>query len=499
MTILSALSRLYDRMKENGEAPSPGYSSVGISFAIVFDANGMPLRLADKRSHAGKKPAPVHMRVPAPPKDRRGQKIVPGDMWDPSPYSLGVSQDEEGRLSLAASNADVKFAAFRDKHLEMLARVEDPALGAFRRFLSAWQPDAICKLPGYSTDILNANIVFELHGDGVQGYIHDRPEVHSLIKSSSDNCGGTCLVTGESGPIARLHPMFGGISDKQAALVSFNIGSKDIRGAASSLGKAQGENAPVSQRAAFAYGTALNALLARDSNRRLRIGDSTVVFWAEANTADTGQTVEFCMSGAFNPPADDDAELARLRAAINDVANGRPAAPELDPETRVYMLGLAPNAARLSVRFWHPGTFGDFARHVSRFWEDLRIEPAPWKGPPAAWSLLYETAIRVGGKPKADTIPPLLGGQLMRAVLTGQALPRTLLSSIIARIRADGDIGGRRAAICKAVINSHLRSKSEQSATRRPTAKEEIPVSLECESRRQIGQRKRSVGLTVAE
>lgn len=143
------------------------------------------------------------------------------------------------------------------------------------------------------------------------------------------------------------------------------------------------------------------------------------------------------------------------------------------------MLGLAPNAARLSVRFWHPGTLGDFARHVARYWKARQIEPAPWKGPPAAWSLLYEAAIRVGGKPKADTIPPLLGGQLMRAVLTGQPLPRTLLSAVITRIRADGDISGRRAAICKAVINSHLRTHPDKAATDRTTKEEEIPVSLD--------------------
>jgi len=480
MTILTALSRLYDRMAENGEAPRPGYSNRNISFALVLDADGRPLRLADKRSQAGKKPAPVPMSVPAPPMDRRGQKIVPGLLWDPTPYSLGVSKDSQGKLSLATDNAEVKFTAFRDKHLELLAGVQDPALKALRLFLATWQPAAIETLPGYSTDILKTNIVFEFHDDGGQGFIHDRPKVHSLIEPPSDTSTGTCLVTGESGPIARLHPMFEGISDKQAALVSFNLGSKkDSSSPSSSFGKSQGENAPVSQRAAFAYGTALNALLARDSRRHLRIGDSTVVFWAEAEDAEAAEVTELCMSGAFNPPADDDAELHRLRTAIADVAAGRPAAPKLDPATQVYILGLAPNSARLAVRFWYPGAFGDFARHVAWFWEDLRIEPAPWKGPPAAWSLLYETAIRVDGKPKADTIPPLLGGQLMRAVLTGQPLPHTLLSAVIARIRADGDVSGRRAAICKAVINSHLRPAHGQAANLRATSKEEIPVSLD--------------------
>ena len=480
MTILTALSRLYDRMAENGEAPRPGYSTEKISFALVLDADGTPLRLADKRSHAGKKPAPVAMSVPA---GGRTSGIKPNQLWDKTAYVFGiVAVEEEGeggekRLGPGqGKRTEKEHAAFVAEHTALLEGATDPGLLALRRFLDRWQPEMFVKL-GFPTAALDQNIVFEFDDGTGPGYVHDRPAARALVTVPSEAQNGICLVTGEEAPIAEKHePKIKGVKDAQptgALLVSFNDTAYE------SYGKSSGKNAPVSQRAAFAYGTALNALLARDSNRHLRIGDSTVVFWAEANTADTGQTVEFCISGAFNPPADDDAELARLRAAINDVANGRPAAPELDPETRVYMLGLAPNAARLSVRFWHPGTFGDFARHVTRFWEDLRIEPAPWKGPPAAWSLLYETAIRVGGKAKADTIPPLLGGQLMRAVLAGQALPRTLLSSIIARIRADGDMGGRRAAICKAVINSHLRSKSEQSATRRPTTKEEIPVSLD--------------------
>lgn len=477
MTILTALSRLYDRMAEKGEAPRPGYSTEKISFALVLDAHGTPLRLADKRSHAGKKPAPVPMSVPA---GGRTSGIKPNLLWDKTAYVFGVIavEEEDGEKRLVAGQGKrtaKEHAAFVAEHVVLLEGATDPGLVALRRYLDLWQPDMFAEL-GFPKGALDQNVVFEFDDGTGPGFIHDRPAALALVTAPADAERGLCLVTGEEGPIERLHPKIKGVMGAQssgASLVSFNNDAYE------SFGKAQGENAPVSQRAAFAYGTALNALLAKDSRRHLRIGDSTVVFWAEADNADTAQTVELCISGAFNPPADDDAELARLRAAINDVATGRPAAPELDPATRVYMLGLAPNAARLSVRFWHPGTFGGFARHVARFWEDLQIEPEPWKGPPAAWSLLYETAIGVGGKPKTDTIPPLLGGQLMRAVLTGQPLPRTLLSAVITRIRADGNIGGRRAAICKAVINSHLRPAHDPAATRRPTTKEEIPVSLD--------------------
>ena len=209
----------------------------------------------------------------------------------------------------------------------------------------------------------------------------------------------------------------------------------------------------------------------------MRIGDTTTVFWAEAKAAGVADHTEMLLGRAINPP-DDASEGKRLQAALGEVASGRPADPQLDPDTTVYMLGLAPNAARLSVRFWHVGRFGDFARNAVAFWDDLRIEGhpdhPPWHGPPAVWSLLYETAIRVGGKPKADTIPPLLGGEVMRAVLTGRPLPRSLLTAVIGRVRADGQVSGRRAAICKAVINRGLRGHDETLFE-----KEMIPVSLD--------------------
>ena len=251
-----------------------------------------------------------------------------------------------------------------------------------------------------------------------------------------------------------------GAQSAGASLVSFN------REAYESFGARQGGNAPVSEKAAFAYGTALNALLDRNAahKRRLKLGDTTVVFWAEGARADA-VPVEDLFAAAVEPERTEDAE-ARLRADLTALAQGRPVeGARYDAATRIFMLGLAPNAARLSVRFWQVGQLGDLARNVLRFWEALHIEPAPWKGPPAAWSLLYETALRR----EAKNIPPRLGGELMRAVLGGQPLPRGLMTAVIGRIRADGNINGRRAAICKAVINGNR-------------GQEVIPVALDREN-----------------
>ena len=463
MTILTELARLYERMADQGEAPRPGFSVEKISFSVVLNGEGQVVRLADKRSKAGRKPAPVPMAVPAAVK--RSSGIKPNLFWDKSAYVLGVTAVEsetDGESRIIAGEGKrtaAEHAAFVSTHLELVPNTTQPGLVAFRRFLESWKPENFAQR-GFDTEALDQNLVFEL--DEEQRFLHDLSAVPDLVVSPNDGPASRCLVSGQDGRAARLHPSIKGVMGAQssgASLVAFNADAYE------SFGKSQGDNAPVSEAAAFAYGTALNALLARREDRalerHLRVGDTTVVFWAEAASHEAASWTEEMVGQAISPPDDTD-EVNQLRAAIENVAQGRAGAdPRLAADTKVFLLGLAPNAARLSVRLWHPGTFGDFARNLARFWSDLEIAPAPWKGPPAAWSLLYETALQR----KAENIPPLLGGAVMRSVLNGQPLPRTLLSATIGRVRTDGDLSGRRAAICKAVINR--------------TTKEEIPVSLD--------------------
>lgn len=253
-----------------------------------------------------------------------------------------------------------------------------------------------------------------------------------------------------------------GAQSSGASLVSFN----DL--AYESHGKKQGENAPVSEAAAFAYATALNALLSRGSGQSLRIGDATVVFWVEARTAKSTVSAT-ALFGTVLAPSSEDANTAlrKLTAELTAIAHGHwRDVPDYDPETKVFVLGLAPNAARLSVRFWHPGRLQDFAARIATFWEELQITPSPWTGrdglerPPAAWRLLYEVAA-LG---EAKNIPPLLGGALMRSVLTGADYPRTLLFGVIARLRVEGTppdrfSDGRRAAIIRAILTRNTKGE----------------------------------------
>lgn len=468
MTILAELAALYTRMPD---LPSPGFSREAIGGEVVLAPDGAVVEMNVLAAPDEKgKLQPRFMSVPAAVKRTAG--IKPNLFWDKSAYVLGavVSTDPDGKPVLndlgkplpgQSGRTAQEHAAFVSTHLDLLSGAEVPGLIALRDFLEQWEWTNFA-LGGYPTDLLDANLVFRLQGEN--RFIHDLPEISALSGGIVED-GQICLVTGQSAPVARLHPSIKGVLGAQssgASLVSFNNLAYE------SHGKKQGDNAPVSETATFAYGTALNALLARGSGQTLRIGDATVVFWVEAATpkATIAATALF---GTLLAPDPEDADTARnkLAAELSAIAKGKwQEAPSYDPETKVFILGLAPNAARLSVRFWHPGLLREFAERIATFWDELRIEPSPWVGrdgierPPAAWRLLYELAA-LG---EAKNIPPLLGGALMRSVLTGANYPRTLLSGVIGRLRVEGTPSdrfsdGRRAAIIRAVLKRNTKTE----------------------------------------
>jgi CRISPR-associated protein Csd1 len=477
--ILHALKGYYDRVAgyEGAKIAPPGYSYQNIAFAIILAGDGSILDVNDLRTTDGKAPRPLPLLVPQPPK-RSGRKPPPAYLWDKTGFVFGIERSAQDKAT-AEENPQYRDA-FRDYHRTLLAGTNDKGLTAFVAFLEQWDPARHTELR-YANEMLDLNVVFRLDGD--QGFLHDRPaarEIWARTNASAEATSGLCLVIGQNLPIARLHQSIKGVRDAQvagASIVSFNQDSF------TSYGKEQGANAPVSEQAAFAYTTALNELLRRDGPQKIQIGDATTVYWAESSDVKDAQAAETVFSWLNVPPPldqQDGAATDQLRNDVMDrVAKGRPLeSPEmhLKAGTKFYILGLAPNAARLSIRFWEATTLGALGAAFHQHWNDLRLDGPAYARPPAIWRLLSRTAParrNQQGVVKYDTknIPPNLAGEMMRSILTGRAYPRTLSTNILIRFRTDHEIDGLRVALVKACLVRDMRRAN-------PTLSKETYVSL---------------------
>ncbi|MDE3027788.1 MAG: type I-C CRISPR-associated protein Cas8c/Csd1, partial [Paracoccaceae bacterium] len=242
MSLLASLVRAYERLPD---APPYGYSTEKIGFCVVLAPDGSVTEVIDLRD-TDKKRSPRMMMVPQAVKRTVG--IAPNFLWDKSAYVLGVTAAEGKRTAQ-------EHAAFRDRHLEALAAKEDEGLRALALFLDRWTPEAFAP-PLWPEEARDQNLVFRLAGE--RSYLHDHPAAQALwarVGAEGASDPQICLVTGNAAPVARLHPSLKGVWGAQssgASLISFNLD------AFTSYGHEQGDNAPVSEAAAFAYTTALN-------------------------------------------------------------------------------------------------------------------------------------------------------------------------------------------------------------------------------------------------
>lgn len=461
MTILQELAALYETRAVELGWPQPGFSTEKIGGVVILAEDGAVREIRSLMAPGAKgKIQARSISVPAAVKRTAGVK--PNSFWDKTAYVLGLTETSEGPGQ--GKRSEIEHEAFKAMHLDLLQDQDDPSLTALRQFCETWTPERFADFPD-AVALLDQNLVFRLE-DGP--FLHDLPAAHALLVKTGAG-GAMCLVSGQTGPVVRLHPSIKGVLGAQssgASLVSFN------NDAETSHGKKQGDNAPVSEATAFAYGTALNALLAKGSGNAIRIGGDTVVFWAQQPEAENW--VNALLSGC-----DDSAVERELSARLRAVAEGRKRRDDdIDPTARLFVLGLAPNAARLAVRYWHPGTLGDFAKSVTRFWDDMALEPSPFARdgvelPPKPWALLYDVA----AQRDANNIPANLGGDLMRSILAGGRYPATWLAAVIGRLRVEGEpdglrhgnVDGRRAATIAAI----LRRNYEQ----------EVPMALDQEAR----------------
>ncbi len=452
--ILQALNSYYQRLSDAGQNIPPfGFSQEKIHFELVLAPGGKLLRVGNLQitSEKRKQLEPKSLHVP---KDKdRTSGVHPFFAWDKTAYVLGA--DEGGK----SKRLQEQFKEFKALQHKVLGSSDDSGAQALLSFLDSWNPPEAERLT-YWSELAGKNVVFRL--DGEEGFLHQRKAFVDawLAYLKSQPCGqeGFCLVSGQTTPISETHPFFiRGVKDAQssgAALISFNAN------AFTSYNKNSSYNSPIGESAAFNYITTLNSLLAKDSRQRVQVGDATTVFWSEKPTK-----VEEFFAAAMGGTVDEEstdahdsgllAELRNLLEALRE--GGRTPTWDVDPQTPFYILGLSPNAARISVRFWHVATVEGIMRRLAEHYKDLEIESRYENEPkyPGMFRLLLETVPvrrKADGRTerKADDIQPLLGGELMRAILTGGEYPRSLLSKIIGRFRADGEVTYLRAALIKA-------------------------------------------------
>ncbi len=441
--ILHALNDYYQRRQR---APNPqdrlpafGLEEKEIPFVIEIDTEGRLVNLADTRTLEGKKKIGQRFLVPQGIKKASG--VAANLLWDTAEYVLGV--DTKGKPERVVK----QHAAFRAR-LEALPQAarDDAGILAILTFLNSIDLKQLESLPAWA-DILAVNPVmtFRLHGD--VELVCQRPAVVAATAQTTDEPpDGTCLVSGQPMAIERLHPAIKGVWGAQtsgANIVSFNLD------AFNSYGKARGANAPLGKPATFAYTTALNHLLARDSRQRIQVGDASTVFWAEQ-----ANDLETALPDLFGEPPKDDPNRGTdaLKVLYQAVQAGK--FTKGSANDRFHVLGLAPNAARIAIRFWETATALELAKRIAVHFDDIKIARAPHD--PEHLSLFrLLTSLAVQGK--AVNIPPNLGGEVMRAILEGLPYPTPLLNLAVQRCRAEQKPTYARAAVIKASLNRLIR------------------------------------------
>lgn len=430
--ILQALVQYYETLEKKGEITRPGWSNAKVSYALELTEAGelrrvIPLKIEKQK---GKKTVLEPQILKVPQMVTRSSGVAANFLCDNSGYLLGINNKGKPERTKEC------FQCAKEKHLDILDGTESIEGQAVRRFFETWNPDEAEENPALSEvmeEVMDgANLVFWVNG-------HYAQEADDLIRAwekyrerASDGPTGICLVTGQRTEIARIHGTIKGVPGAQssgAALVSFNAPSFE------SYGKEQSFNAPVGNYAVYAYTTALNHLLA-DRNHATAIGDTMVVYWSE----DGEEVCQYVFSCTTEPTNDNyeivDGVFKNLGKWKSVNVPGVEQSISLDQ--KFYILGLAPNAARLAVRFFYQDSFGNVLKHIKEHYDRMEIvRPAKdqmqYLG---IWRMLMETV----NKKSRDKKPvPNMAGAVYRAVISGDRYPNALYQAVLGRIRAEQD------------------------------------------------------------
>jgi CRISPR-associated protein Csd1 len=479
--ILQALARYYDILTNdpNITIAQPGYTTIGVSYALNISSNGNLLDIFPlyEQVQRGRKLVDVPRRLQVPEQVKRSSGISPNFLCDNNVYVLGISKKEGGDPEYA----NKRFNAFREFNLGLLKQVDSDAARAVIAFLDRHNPQNAHDHPVIAGQIegllQGGNLVFMYKG----AFVHDDTVIRQVwdeYKLGKSAVIGQCLVSGEIAPIARLHPSLKRVRGAQpsgASLVSFNERAYESYNRT----KDQGLNAPVSEKVVFAYSTALNFLLSTDNpNPPIFLGDTTVVYWADSDKEEYSAFFADIFGARYLETTSPEQverrhaeeRLKKVAFAVergwaldtSDVLQG------LDTSVRFYVLGLAPNASRLSVRFFITEPFGNIVARIMHHYDDLKIIKEYANQPDfiPLRTILRETISQKAANPQPL---PLLAGAIMRSILTGSPYPAALFNAILNRVRADMDdpqnriskVNYVRAAVIKAFLIRKYRRQDQ--------------------------------------
>lgn len=461
--ILQALCDYYDRKPD---LPRLGFETKAIPFVIEINAAGQFIQFEDTRPPEGTKRIGRNFVVPQGAK--RASNVAANTLWDNAEYVLGIPDTKKLADRKSKGKEEEYLARLKEMHEAFVAEVrtyidavpEDSALQAVLHFLESTNKARMVTDPLWP-EILETNPVMTFRLNGDLELVCQRHSVRAAIGGADPDAEKiTCLISGDTDDFERLHTSIKGVWGAQVAganIVSFNLN------AFNSFGKEQGANAPVGKRAAFSYTTALNYLLSKESTQRIQVGDASTVFWSEKHT-----DLEDSFADLFDePPKDDPAKQTRAIEALFKAPQTGALSDE-GGKTRFYVLGLAPNAARISVRFWQVDTVAEMSARIRQHFEDLEIIHASFEKP---YLSLFRLLVATASQGKSENIPPNLAGEFMRAILAGLPYPQTLLQAAVRRIRAEREVNYPRAALIKACLNRQARYS--------PSQEKEIAVSLD--------------------
>lgn len=443
--ILQALVKQYENLERQGKVSGLGWCQAKVSYELDLSKNGDILGVTSRKIEEmrGKKTVWAPASLIVPEMVTRSSGVSANFLCDNSKYMLGIDVQGTNQRVIDC------FQATREKHRSVLKNAQGEIARAILAYFEKWDPQKAEQHPvireNWEKLTEGGNLIFSVEGQEAQEDEEIRTCWEQYREQDDGERKGLCLVTGRKTEISRIHKVIKGVPGAQssgAALVSFNAPAFE------SYGKEQSYNAPVGKYAEFAYTTALNYLLTQ-RDYTFSLGDAMVVYWAESGK----EEYQKCFFDILRPTKDNQKKLKDIFDSLKEDTKVYLENAEMDPEQKFYILALAPNAARLSVRFFYMNSFGKILQNIAEHYDRLSIVKPAWAEQDylGIRDMLNET---VNQKSKDKTPILNMSSLVLQAILSGSRYPASLYTDTLIRIRAEnGKITWGRAAIIKAYLN----------------------------------------------